>query len=128
MAARGGDGGDNNSHVRFRCKNCGRMLRADERPCSNCGSDLREIIPIVTERVSINERRSAILRRAEIHLYFLLATIAVMIGVPVYFFFFVTDRSADWLSTVISVGAGFLAFYLGYRALVKVKEVYEPGR
>jgi hypothetical protein len=34
---------------------------------------------------------------------------------------------ADLISTVISVGFGFLGLYLGYKALTKVKEVYESG-
>ena len=100
------------------------MLRPDERPCSNCGSDKREIIPVITERINVNERRTAILRRVEKNLYYLLATIAVTIGVPLVFFFI---GKADLISTIISVGAGFFAFYLGYKAIEKVKQVYQSS-
>jgi len=41
-----------------------------------------------------------------------------MMGVPINFFFL---SLADRISTIISVGAGFLAFYLGYKAIDKVK-------
>jgi|GEM_PF-5631211 len=100
------------------------MLRgADERPCSTCRSDQREILPPpVNEPVSIRERRTAILRRVEKNFDYLDVTLAVIIAVPLVFFFI---GSADLISTIISVGAGFLGLYLGYRALTKVKEVYE---
>lgn len=100
------------------------MLRgADERPCSNCRSDQREILPPpVNEPVSIRERRTAILRRVEKNFDYLDVTLAVIIAVPLVFFFI---GNVDLISTIISVGAGFLGLYLGYKALTKVKEVYE---
>ena len=118
------DNNNNNNQVRYRCTGCGRMLRgADERPCSNCRSDQREILPPpVNEPVSIRERRTAILRLVEKNFDYLDVTLAVIIAVPLVFFFI---GSADLISTIISVGAGFLGLYLGYKALTKVKEVYE---
>jgi hypothetical protein len=115
---------NNNTQVRYRCRGCGRMLRgADERPCSNCRSDQREILPPpVNEPVAIRERRTAILRRVEKNFYYLDATLAVIIVVPLLFFFI---GNADPISTIISVGAGFLGLYLGYKALTKVKKVCE---
>lgn len=100
------------------------MLRgADERPCSNCRSDQREILPPpVNEPVSIRERRAAILRRVEKNFDYLDVTLAVIIAVSLVFFFL---GNVDLISTIISVGAGFLGLYLGYKALTKVKEVYE---
>jgi hypothetical protein len=114
----------NNDGVRYRCRGCGRMLSGpDERPCSKCGSDQREILPPpVNEPVSIRERRTAILRRVEKNFFYLDVTLAVIIGVPLVFFFI---GSVDPISTIISVGAGFLGLYFGYKALTKVKEVYE---
>jgi hypothetical protein len=121
------DNNNNNNddgQITYRCRNCGRILRgADERPCSNCRSFDREIIPPpVNERITITERRTAILRRIEKNFYYLYATLGVIIVVPLVFFFM---GKADLISTIISVGAGFLSLYLGYKALVKVKEVYE---
>jgi hypothetical protein len=112
--------------LRYRCRNCGRMLSGpDERPCSSCHSDQREIMPPpVNETVTVTEKRTAILMGVKKNLRYLLATIAVMIGIPLAFFFM---EKADLTSTLISVGAGILAFYLGYKALVKVERVYESG-
>ena len=80
---------------------------------SNCGSNQREIIAAVNEKVNIRESLTAILRRVDIRLRYLLATIAVTICVPLAFYF---AGKADLLSTIIIVGAGGLAFYLGYSA------------
>jgi hypothetical protein len=102
------------------------MLRdANEKPCSNCGSNLRDIIPPpVNETMTIRESRTAILDKIDVGLRYLLATIVVMIGVPIGYFL---AGLADLISTMISVGAGVLAFYLGYKALTKVWRFYKSS-
>jgi hypothetical protein len=84
----------------------------------------RHIVQTVDETVGIKERRIAVIRRMEKNFYYLYATLAVIIVVPLVFYFM---GEADLISTIISVGAGFLGLYLGYKALTKVREVYESG-
>jgi hypothetical protein len=81
----------------------------------------RDLVKVVTEKVSIRENRIAILEGIRVHLRWLLATILVMIGVPVAFFIW---GKSDGISPLISVLAGIASFYLGYRALTKIKQVY----
>ena len=45
------------------------------------------LVKIVNEKVGIKESRTAILEGVRVHLRWLLATILVMIGVPLGFFF-----------------------------------------
>jgi hypothetical protein len=82
----------------------------------------RNLVKIVNEKVPITENRIAIIRRVEKNFYYLYATFAVIIVVPLVLYFIKADPG---ISTIISVVFGFLGFYLGYRALTKVKEVYE---
>jgi hypothetical protein len=84
----------------------------------------RDLVKVVTEKVAIRENRIAILEWIRVHLRWLLATILVMIGVPVGFFFW---GKSDGISTLISVLAGIASFYLGYRALTKIKQVYSSS-
>jgi hypothetical protein len=84
----------------------------------------RDLVKVVTEKVAIRENRIAILEGIRVHLRWLLATILVMIGVPVGSFFW---GKSDGISTLISVLAGIASFYLGYRALTKIKQVYSSS-
>lgn len=74
--------------------------------------------------MKIPESLTESLRRVEIRLYYLLATIAVTIGVPIAFYF---AGRADLTPTIISVGASGLAFYLGYKAIREIRQIFRQS-
>ena len=69
----------------------------------------RNLVKIVNEKVPITENRIAIIRQVEKNFYYLYATFAVMIVVPLVLYFIKADPG---ISTIISVVFGFLGFIL----------------
>jgi hypothetical protein len=118
---------NNNDGVRYRCRGCRRMLSGpDERPCSNCGSPLREIVMQSTETLNIKEDLIAIrdIKKLKYNFKPLLIALGVSIGTPIVFFF---AGKADLMSTAISVAASGVAFYIGLRAATQVREIYKSA-
>jgi hypothetical protein len=127
-AAPGNDKNHNDDNqITYRCTNCRRPLAADERRCPRCGSDGTDIVSVVNERIRIKEDAKRILIRklekVECNLLLLLITLAIAIGTPIIFY---GIGLAD-LGSIISVAAGLVATYLGFRAITKVREIHKSA-
>lgn len=98
----------------------------DEKPCSKCSSPLREILLQKTETLNITEDSIAIrdIKKLKYNFKPLLIAIGISIGTPIVFFF---AGKADLISTVISVAASGVAFYIGLRAATQLKEIYKSA-
>jgi len=82
----------------------------------------RHLVKTVDEKVGIRESRTAIVtKKLEFSLYFLLATLAVTIGVPLAM---LGAGQADRPSTIISLVSGLAAFGLGLFAVKQVRHIF----
>jgi ribosomal protein L37E len=115
------DDNDNNGERRYRCKDCGRLLRDEnEKPCSNCGSYQREIIIVKNETVSIKEKLRRELEREKRNNFWFALTIAVTISAP-----FITAFLDRYVGIAVGIAFGRLSFWLGKMAYTRIRRIYE---
>jgi CRISPR/Cas system-associated protein Cas10 (large subunit of type III CRISPR-Cas system) len=115
------DDNDTGGEIGYMCKGCGRVLSGpNEKPCSNCGSPLREIIAVKNERVSIKEKLRREMETEKRNYRWFILTLIVTISAP-----FITAYLDRITGIIVGIGFGLLSFRLGKRAYTIIRRIYE---
>jgi hypothetical protein len=113
----GGGGGE----IRYRCKGCKRILNGpNEKPCSKCGSSLREIITVKNETVRIKEKLRREMETEKRNYHGFILTLIVTISAP-----FITAYLDRTTGIIVGISFGLLSFRLGKRAYTIIRRIYE---
>jgi RNA polymerase subunit RPABC4/transcription elongation factor Spt4 len=115
------DGGG--GEVRYRCTNCKRMLSGpDEKPCSKCGSPLRDIIAESNETVYITEETTTEVATLKRNYPWFIATVIVTMSAP---FISAIPGLHPIFGIIIGLGFGYASLRLGKKAYILIKRIYE---
>jgi hypothetical protein len=106
-----------NTSVRARCRKCKRAI-PHLKFCPSCGSEERDVIGQVDERVQIMENIMRVRDWLEVNVRYLIPTIAVTMGSPVVGYFL-----HPFAGMLLGLAAGSVSLWIGASAVTKVKEI-----